>query len=147
MINNIMTTMKKVFISFDYENDRDYRYLLAALSANPDIEFSFEDNTSKEINSENVDRVKAVLTRKINESDITLVIIGKEANQLHPDAELIGYKNWQNFEVAKSVEAGNKIVGVKLDWSYESPEELIGHCDAWAHSFKLSEITKALNQA
>ncbi|HIZ68576.1 MAG TPA: TIR domain-containing protein [Candidatus Prevotella avicola] len=136
----------RVFISFDYENDRKYRYLLAALAANSNIDFTFEDTTSKEINSENVGRVKAVLTRKINESDITLVIVGKEANKLHQDAGLIGYKNWQNFEIAKSVEAGNKIVGVKLDRTYESPEELLGHCDAWAYSFELASITKALNQ-
>ena len=85
------------------------------MAANNSIDFTFEDTTSEEINSENISRIKATLTRKINESDITLVIVGKEANKLHEDAELIGYKTWQNFEIVKSVEAGNKIVGVKLD--------------------------------
>lgn len=134
----------KVFVSFDYENDRNYKFLLTALAKNRNVDFTFEDVSSKEINSYNIDRIKASLTQKINQADVTVVIIGKEANKRHKDSWLIGYKNWQNFEIARSVAAGNKIIGVKLDRSYESPEELIGHCDAWAYSYTVDSITSAL---
>lgn len=87
---------KKVFVSFDYENDRHYKRLLEAWNANDNFDFCFSDQSSHEINSNNVDRVKAALTHKINNSTHTLVIIGKEANKPHRDQNLIGYKNWIN---------------------------------------------------
>lgn len=63
----------KIFISFDYDHDKHYRYLLKALAANPNSDIGFSDSTPEEIDTNNVDRVKAVLTRKIREANISLV--------------------------------------------------------------------------
>ena len=84
------------------------------------------------------------MSQKINQADITLVIIGKHSNDLHEDSKLIGYRNWQNYEIAKSVEHGNKLVAVKIDRSYDSPEELLGQGASFAMSFTEQSITKAL---
>jgi phage-related protein len=138
---------KKVFISFDYENDKYYKYLLEAWDANPDFDFVFADKTPDEIDSNNVGRVKAALTSKIKDSTHTLVIVGKEANKQHKHYKLIGFKNWINFEVYQSKQNKNKLVGIKLDKSYESPEELIGAGASWALSFTQAAIIKALNEA
>jgi hypothetical protein len=138
---------KKVFVSFDYEKDKSYYFLLTAWDANPDFDFSFSDYTSKEIKSDNVAVIKANLTKKINEAIYTLVIVGADANKKHKDAAEIGYKNWQNFEVAKSKNNGNKLVGVKIDKSYESPEELLNAGANWALSFTQAAIIDALNKA
>lgn len=138
---------KKVFISFDYEDDRDYRYLLSAWDRNTNFEFTFSDLTPSEIQSWRIDRIKAALTRKINQATYTLVIVGKNANKRHPDWREIGYRNWINFEVAKSKENGNKLVGVKINKSYESPEELLGSGASWAMSFTQQAIMKALEDA
>lgn len=138
---------KKVFVSFDYENDRNYYYLMKAWDANSNFDFVFSDYTSKEIKSDKVSVVKACLTKKIKEATYTLVIVGSEANELHPDSEEIGYRNWQNFEVAKSVENGNKMVGVKISRLYESPEELLNVGASWAMSFTQDGIIEALNRA
>ena len=43
---------KKVFVSFDYEKDKQYYFLLKAWDANSDFDFSFSDYTSKEIKSD-----------------------------------------------------------------------------------------------
>ena len=136
---------KTVFVSFDYEDDRDYKFLLQAWDANKDFEFSFSDRSSGEINSNNIGRVKAALTRKIKSAKHTLVIVGKNANKKHKDSELIGYRNWINFEVAKSKECKNKIIGVKIDKSYKSPEELLDSGASWAMSFKQDSILSALS--
>jgi hypothetical protein len=72
--------LKKIFICFDYDNDRSYRYLLAALKQNSRSGIEFEDLTPEEIQSDDVGQVKAGLTRRIRKSDYTLVIIGKHAN-------------------------------------------------------------------
>lgn len=138
---------KKVFVSFDYTNDNYYKFLLDAWDKNKNMDFVFEDFSSDEIQSDDVSRIKAGLTRRINTTTYTLVIIGKEANKKHPDSDKIGYKNWINFEVAKSKQHNNKLVGVKIDRTYESPDELIDSGASWAMSFTQNAIIKALNEA
>lgn len=134
----------KIFVSFDYDNDRQYKYLLNAISENPYFEFSFHDRTPGEIQSNDVGRVKAVLTRKISEADCTLVIVGREANKPHRHRLLIGYRNWQAFEVAKSVELGKKIVAVKIKREYEALNELYRVGAKWVYSFTIDGIRAVL---
>lgn len=74
------------------------------------------------------------------------MIVGKYANTRHKDYLAIGYRNWQNYEIAKSKEHGNKLVAVKLDRSYDSPEELLGAGASWA-TFSRDSILKALKAA
>lgn len=138
---------RKIFVSFDYENDRNYKYLLEAWNKNSEFEFEFDDKSSREINSWDIPTIKAALARKINEADYTLVIVGKEANKLHKDRNLIGYRNWQNYEIAKSKQNRNKLIGVKLNSNYESPEELLGSGASWAYSFSEEAIMKAVRNA
>jgi len=138
---------KKVIISFDYENDGYYKNLLKAWDANSNFQFTFSDLTPDEIQSWDISRIKAVLTSKIKQATYTLVIIGKYANTKHKDSDEIGYRNWINFEIAKSIENGNKIVAVKIDKSYDSPEEIYGSGAFWAMSFTQDAIIKALDEA
>lgn len=138
---------KNVFVSFDWDNDKHYKYLLEAWDANPDFDFVFNDKTPDEIDTYNVSKVKAALTVKINSATHTLVIIGKEANKTHKHSKLIGFKNWINFEVYQSKQNKNKIAAVKIDRSYESPDELSGAGASWAMSFEEDPIIKALNEA
>jgi hypothetical protein len=136
-----------VVVSFDYENDRHYKYLLEAWNQHPRFRFTFQDGTPGEINSTNVGRVKAALTAKIQQATHTLVIVGQYANAPHRHRALIGYRNWINFEVAQSTAHFNKIVAVKLDRSYESPEELMRANASWALAFTEQAIIRALSEA
>ena len=136
-----------VFVSFDYDADKHYKYLLEAWNNNPKFKFVFEDGTPQEIDSNNVGRIKAALALKIKDATHTLVIVGKNANDMHRKSSLIGYRNWINFEVAKSVELGKRIAAVKLDRSYTSPNELTSARASWAYSFTESNIIKALEDA
>lgn len=136
---------KKVFVSFDFENDRQYKYLLEAWNNNSEFDFTMNDKSSREINSWDVSRVKGALTTKINESTHTIVIVGKYANSKDKNSDEIGYRNWQNFEIAKSKQNENKLIGIKLDREYTSPEELINSNANWAYSFNVDSIVKALN--
>lgn len=137
---------KKVFISFDYEKDKIYYYLMKAWDANSNFKFVFSDYTSKEIDSDDVAAVKRALSRKIGEATYTLVIIGKDANKKHKDSEAIGYTNWQNYEVAKSVECKNKMIGVKIESTYSAPIEMLGIGASWASSFTQEKIIAALDE-
>lgn len=138
---------KKCFVSFDYDNDRHYKFLLEAWDANPRFEFVFTDYTPREIDSERVDRVKAALTVKIKGATHTLVIVGREANKLHRDHRLIGFRNWQNFEVHQSKVWRNRIAAIKLETRYDSPEELLGAGASWAKTFAQEAILRALDSA
>lgn len=138
---------KKVFVSFDYTNDKHYKRLLEAWDANKNFDFTFNDCSSDEIHTNSVSVVKAGLTRRINTTTYTLVIIGAEANKQHKDHKEIGYKNWINYEVARSKDHKNKLVAVKIDKSYESPDEIMGSGAKWAMSFTQDAIIKALNEA
>ena len=137
---------RKVFVSFDFEHDKYYKYLLEAWDANPDFEFSFADKTPDEINSYNIGVIKAGLTLKIKEANYTLVIIGEYANTRHKDASLIGEINWINWEIKKSIGEGNKLVAIKIDKSYESPNAILGQDASWALSFTQDAIIKALSE-
>lgn len=136
---------KKVFVSFDYDNDKQYKYLLEAWDKNLGFDFSFSDQSSGEINSDDISRIKAALTTKISNSTYILVIVGRYSNSKHPDSNKIGYKNWQNWEVAKAKELGKKIVGVKINSVFDSPDELLGSGASWAYSFNQQSIISALN--
>lgn len=138
---------KKVFVSFDYTNDKHYKYLLDAWDANKNMDFVFNDCSADEIQSYNIPTIKAGLTRRINTTTYTLVIVGKEANKQHRDHVLIGYKNWINFEVAKSKEHYNKLVAVKLDSTCELPDELKYAGAKIVIGFHQDSIIKALNEA
>lgn len=138
---------KKVFVSFDYTNDKHYKYLLDAWDKNKNLDFVFNDCSADEIQSNNIPTIKSGLTRRINSTTYTLVIIGKEANKRHKDYKEIGYKNWINFEIAKSKANHNKLVAVKLDRLYESPDEIFGSNTKWAMSFTQKAIIEALNRA
>ncbi len=143
----IMANKKEVFVSFDYENDKHYKYLLEAWDANDDFDFVFSDKTPTEINSENIGPIKAGLRKKIREATHTLVIVGEEANKRHEDYELIGFRNWINFEIAKSIEDGNMLAAVKLDKNYSLPEEMSEGKYALVEGYTESNIIDVLNRA
>jgi len=140
-------TKKKVFICFDYDNDKHYRYLLKALANNAGSDIEFEDLTPEEIQSYDVGRIKAALTRRIRKSTHTLVIVGSHANSFHPDREEIGERNWQWWEIEKSDEEGNGFIAVKIKASNTPPEPLYGKGATWARSFKVDSILQAINSA
>ena len=138
---------KKVFVSFDFDHDKRYKFLLEAWDANPDFDFVFDDRTPSEINTNNIDRIKAALTLKIKEATHTLFIVGKYANQLHKDRALIGFINWMNFEAYQSRSCNNKLAVVKLDQTCEIPKKLVGLAYRWITGFTEDNVIAVLKQA
>ena len=137
----------KTFVSFDFDNDRQYKYTLNMWASNSNIDFSFNDGSTQEIQSWNIGRVKAAITIKIKEADCLLAIIGRYSNSYHKDRNLIGFKNWQYFEIAKAIELGKKVVAVKLDRIFDTPDILYNQGVSWAMSFTLESVKAALHKA
>ena len=137
----------KIFVSFDFDNDRRYKYTLEMWNGNTNIDFCFNDGYTKEIQSWDISRIKAAITAKINQSDAILVLVGEHADTPHKDRNLIGYRNWQYFEIAQAKAAGKKIIAVKLDRGNSSPSLLYGCGASWALSFSLDSIKAAIHRA
>lgn len=140
-----MGRKRSVFVSLDWDEDKHYKRLLMAWDANPMFDFRFADFSPSEIQSWHIPTIKSVITRAIRAATTTLVIVGESANKRHPDYREIGYTNWINFEVAKSKEAGNKLVAVKTARQNVSPAELLNAGASWAHSFSEAAILNALD--
>lgn len=138
---------RKVFVSFDYDKDRRYYHLLTAWNENPSIEFSIIDRTPSEVQSRRVDVVKQVLSRKINEADVTLALIGEDINRPHPDRRLIGCINWQNYEIGKSIDAGKRVVGVRLARGNRLPDAMWGTGCPVIDGFSLDSIHALLRRS
>ena len=137
----------KIFVSFDFDHDRQYKYILNMWSANENINFEFNDGSTSEIQSWDIGRVKAAITTKIRQSDAILVLVGEYADYYHKDRTAIGYRNWQYFEIAKAIEAGKKIIAVKIDRGNSTPNLLYGKGASWAMSFTLDSIKQAIHKA
>ncbi|WP_303818147.1 TIR domain-containing protein [Selenomonas ruminantium] len=138
--------MKKlrIFVSFDYECDRQYKYLLNCWNNQANIPFCFEDGSSDEIQSSDISVVKRALSAKIHQADYVLVIVGEDANRLHPDHKKIGERNWQNYEIATAKAWRIPLIAVQLKSSYSYPEELIGVNAKRCYDFSLESISKAI---
>lgn len=138
--------LKKVFISFDWHHDADYRNLLSAFNKNPENDIEFEDSTPGAIDTNDVGRVKAVLTTQIRDATHTLVLIGKHANASHADQAKIGTRNWQWWEIEKSTEEKKKLVGVRIEADNTAPTPLLNVGAKWAN-YNVASIVKALREA
>lgn len=139
---------KKVFVSFDFENDANHRHILDALCQNDDLEILFEDKGVKKINEWDIEPLQINILKKIEEATHSLIIIGKNANTRHKYEKLIGKRNWINYEINKSKLSGNKVVAVKLNTYYTSPPELFrGEEVTWAKDTSVESIVEALNEA
>lgn len=131
-----MAYKKKVFVSYDYDNDKHYKNLLLAWDGNRLFNFSMRDHSADvSINSTNAATIKSVISRYINEATYFLVIVGENT---HKSA-------WVKWEIEKAVELKKRIVAVKTNRENISPNELLGIGATWAMSFTYDAISKAID--
>lgn len=129
---------KKIFISYDYDNDKNYKNLLKAWDANGTFDFSFHDHSADvSINSTNATAIKRAISAKINNATYFLCIIGKKTHK----------SSWVKWEIEKAKELKKKLVAVKIDSANTTPPELLNAGASWAMSFTEDSITKAIDDA
>lgn len=127
---------RKVFVSFDYDQDAKYKHMLAAWDANAGFDFSWVDQSvTVPINSTQAGPIRVGITKKMQEADLVLVIVGEHTHR----------SDWVIWEIAKAKELGLGLVGVKLAKSNVSPQGLLGSGASWATSFTRDSIVTAIN--
>lgn len=128
--------MNKIFISYDYVNDNEYKQILLTWNANYNFNFVFEDTSADvSINSTDTAIIERVLTAKIKNSDYFLCIIGKKTCK----------SAWVKWEISKAVALGKKIVAVKIHSSNRSPVEIVAVGASWATQFRFESIKAAID--
>jgi hypothetical protein len=138
---------KKICISFDWHKDRNYRNMLSAWLANSSNPVDFDDLTPGAIDTNDVGRVKAVLTTQIRSATHTLVLLGAGANTIHKDSTKIGSRNWIWWEIERSKIEGKGLIAVKIERYNPTPDPLSGSGATWAMSFTQDAILKAISAA
>ena len=129
---------KKLFVSYDYDNDKHYKNLLLAWDKNSDFDFNMADHSADvSIDSTDTTAIKRVISTKINAATYFLCIIGKRTQK----------SSWVKWEIDKAVSLKKKIVAVKTDSSNTSPDEILGVGAKWARSFTFDSIKSAIDDA
>lgn len=141
---NLRVSKPKVYVSFDYHHDRRYKYLLNAWDSNKKFNFVFGDKTTEEIQSNDVGRVKAVITQKVKEASYLVVLAGSTSNQKHEDSAEIGCLNWIHFEIQQAIIHKKKLVVVLLDNYSEIPTIALNQTGTLVKGFTESGIIAAL---
>lgn len=129
---------KRIFISFDYDNDSHYKQLLTAWDKNKEFDFSFYDGSLRAaIDSTNAAYIKSQIKPKILAASHLLCIVGKHAHA----------SSWIAWEIQTAVEAGKRLIGVKIEKDNVSPAGLLKNNAKWALSFNFEAIKNAVNSA
>jgi len=122
-------TKKKVFISFDYDQDRSLKDLLIGQSRNPETPFDVIDNSLHEAAPEKEWEEKA--ENKISQADLVIVILGhrthvapgvlreiRMARDLSKKiVQIIGYKEGKYRRIAGA--------GVLYRWTWENLKKIL----------------------
>lgn len=99
------------------------------------------------IDTDDVSRVKGVLTTRIRAATHTLVLVGEHVNDVHKDTAKISSRNWIWWEIEQSKAAGNGLIAVKINAANPTPDPLYNAGAKWAMSFTQDAILKAINEA
>ena len=129
---------KRIFVSYDYDNDRHYKNLLVAWDKNKEFDFNFYDGSvTVAIDSKDADYIKSQIKPKIDASTHLLCIVGKNTHK----------SNWVDWEIKTAISLKKKLIGVKIEKENTTPSALLGAGATWALSFTFDSIKKAVDSA
>ena len=126
---------KHVFLSFVAE-DLDGVNLFRGQAANKNSALAFDDYSVKvPYNSQDATYIRSQITEKIRSASVTICLIGQTT----------ATSAWVEWEIQKSVELGNKVIGVRLYSSVEcpTPPALIA-AGAPVYGWDIAEIVAAI---
>lgn len=129
---------KKIFVSYDYDNDRHYKNLLLAWDKNSEFDFAMNDQSADvSIKSDDAAAIKRAISAKINAATYFLCIIGTKTSK----------SDWVAWEIDKAKDLSKRLVAVKTSSTNDTPAGLLGAGASWAMSFTFDAIKKAVDNA
>lgn len=129
---------KRIFISYDHENDARYKNLLHAWNKHDDFDIQIYNGSLKiGINSENAAYVKSQIKPMITWCSYLLCIIGEDTHK----------SDWIDWEIKTAIANKKGLIGVKITKDCTSPLAILNQGATWALSFNYEAIKKAIDDA
>jgi hypothetical protein len=129
-------TKSKVFIGYDYDNDRAAKDRLLGWDTNQEFDFSSYDRSfDVAVDSQAAVAIQQDLAARIGGSSHFLCIVGKETY----------HSGWVAWEIRKAVELKKKLVAAKTDSTNNSPAAMQGAGASWSTMFDFDSIKMAMN--
>lgn len=129
---------RRIFISFDYDNDRHYKNLLVAWDKNDIFDFAFFDGSvTVPVNSDKAGPIRRVISQRISNCSHLLCIVGEYTHK----------SSWVEWEIEKAVSLNKNIIAVKTAKGNTTPVPLYGVGATWALSFTFESIKKAVDES
>jgi hypothetical protein len=126
----------KVFVSYDYDNDRASKDRLVGWDVNKEFDFSsYDQSVDVAIDSEQAAAIKREVAARIADSSHFLCIVGKETY----------HSGWMAWEIGKAIELKKKLVAAKTDSTNNSPTAMQGVGASWSTLFNFDSIKKVLH--
>jgi len=126
----------KVFIGYDFDNDKTAKARLLRWDANKEFDFSsYDESFGVAVDSPDAVAIKQDLAARIRDASYFLCIVGKESYR----------SGWVAWEVQKAVELKKKLLAAKTDSIYNSPSVLQRAGVSWSRMFNFDSIKKAMN--
>lgn len=135
-----LSVRRRVFISYDHDEDARFKYLLRAWNAHDEFELDMQETSpARQINSTTDHVIRSTLTRKLKAADVLVVIVGQHTHK----------SDWIRWEIERAQEADVNlaVVAVKLNARYASPPALLGVGVTWVNGFTQEKILAALRTA
>ena len=126
----------KVFVGYDYDNDRASKDRLLGWDVNKEFDFSsYDQSVDVAVDSEEAAAIKREVAARIADSSHFLCIVGKETY----------HSGWMAWEIGKAIELKKKLVAAKTDSTNNSPTAMQGVGASWSTLFNFDSVKKALN--
>jgi hypothetical protein len=130
---------KRVFVSYDSDNDGYYKDILIAWSKQPDFaQFSVNDQPiTVPVDSQDAEPLKRAIAARISAATAFLCIVGAKTCT----------NGWVEWEIKKADELGKRMIGVRTNRDCSVSETLCNAGATWALSFTFEGIKSAMEEA
>ena len=127
---------RRVFISYEYDQDQEFVNGIRGMLANPNIDIDFyNESVIVPINSSNAGYIKQVIKQKIERASVILCIVGEDTHS----------SGWVDWEVKTAIDLGKEVVFMrrKLNLFSSMKQSLLGYSKITG-IFSYSNFTSAL---
>ena len=95
---------RRIFLSFAYEDKNQVQgFKLLRWNNNVEVDF-FDSSLLSPVDSQNTEYIKRCILAKLNNTSVTVVLIGQTTHR----------SNWVAWEIEQSIKKGNGILGIRL---------------------------------
>ncbi len=125
----VIIMKKKVFISFDFDNDKELKHFLVGQSKLSDSPFEISDNSLKEAAPEKTWEAKA--ENAIKKSDLVIVIVGSKTHKASGVRKEVAIAREHGIKIVQMIGSKNEShpsvpnAGKLYSWNWENLKKLL----------------------